>query len=459
MTRSLRVRRTTLNVVDFFRQNIADPYPSIPGDLQLPFLGDTLNFLRDPIQLLDNLHQRHGKIFKVRMIGENLIAIADAAVSHEILADKDGIYSSRKGWDFAIGGLFKDGLLLRDGQEHRYHRQMLQQSFLKEPMAGYLQIMQPIAKNYIAHNFAADDRAPVFPKIKQLTLLMATAVFFGIKVGDSLPSINRAISDIVHAVTGLLRVPVPFTTYGKGFVARAELMTYFRSLIQDRRRNPTPDLFGQLCIAEIEGKGLTDDEIMNHAIFILMAAHDTTASSVTSLMYELSKQTDWQHTLREESIEFYRAGDLDYGRLKELEKLGWAFKATLRLHPPLVVFPRKLEKAVELAGYHLPEGSRVAVVAHLLHRSRDYWQNANSFDPARFAPGREEHKIHPGAFVPFGSGKHLCLGLTFAEMQVKLIMSTILTKFKWQSPHDYAVRFSVPIQEPMDGLPLKLHAI
>lgn len=448
-----------MNAAAFLTQNFIDPYPEVPGDLQLPFLGDTLPFLRDPIALLDDLSARHGKIFKVRMIGENLIAIADAAATHEILADKDGIYSSRKGWDFAIGELFKGGLLLRDGQEHRYHRQMLQQSFLKEPMAGYLKIMQPIAKNYIAHEFAATGDAPVFPKIKQLTLLMATAVFFGIKVGDSLPSINRAISDIVHAVTGLLRLPLPFTTYGKGFVARAELMTYFRSLIRDRRKNPTPDLFGQLCVAEIDGKGLSDTEIMNHAIFILMAAHDTTASSITSLIYELSKHADWQNTLREESRQFYSGGDLDYSRLKELEKLGWAFKETLRLHPPLVVFPRKLEKAVELAGYHLPEGSRVAVVAHLLHRSPEYWQNPNLFDPARFSPEREEHKAHPGAYVPFGSGKHLCLGLTFAEMQVKLIMSNILTRFQWQSPQNYQPRFSVPIQEPMDGLPLKLQML
>lgn len=448
-----------MDAVAFLTQNFVDPYPQIPGDLALPFLGDTLPFLSDPIALLDRLHARHGKIFKVRMIGENLIAIADAEASHEILADKEGIYSLRKGWDFAIGELFKGGLLLRDGQEHRYHRQMLQQSFLKEPMTGYLEIMQPIAEKYIRENFATKDGAPVFPKIKELTLLMATAVFFGIKAGSSLPSLNRAISDIVHAVTGLLRLPLPFTTYGKGFVARAELIGYFKSMIAERRKNPTPDLFGQLCVAEIDGKGLSDAEIMNHAIFILMAAHDTTASSVTSLIYELSKHMSWQDQLREESIEFYGKGALDYSRLKELEKLGCAFKETLRLHPPLVVFPRKLEKPAELAGYALPAGSRVAVVAHLLHRSADYWREPELFDPTRFSAEREEHKNHPGAFVPFGSGKHLCLGLNFAEMQVKLIMSKILPRYRWKSAPGYHARFSVPIQEPMDGLPLALQAI
>lgn len=448
-----------MDAAAFLTQNFVDPYPQVPGDLALPFLGDTLPFLRDPIALLDNLYAKHGKIFKVRMIGENLVAIADAEASHEILADKEGIYSSRKGWDFAIGELFKGGLLLRDGQEHRYHRQMLQQSFLKEPMTGYLEIMQPIAEKYIRENFAAEGSAPVFPKIKELTLLMATAVFFGIKAGSSLPTINRAISDIVHAVTGLLRLPLPFTTYGKGFVARAELISYFKSMIADRRKNPTPDLFGQLCVAEIDGKGLSDAEIMNHAIFILMAAHDTTASSVTSLMYELSKHTAWQDQLREESIQFYGKGALDYSRLKGLEKLGWAFKETLRLHPPLVVFPRKLEKPAELAGYALPAGSRVAVVAHLLHRSADYWREPELFDPTRFSAEREEHKNHPGAYVPFGSGKHLCLGLNFAEMQVKLILSKILPRFRWKSAPGYQTRFSVPIQEPMDGLPLALQPI
>lgn len=448
-----------MNATQFLTQNFTDPYPQIPGDLNLPFIGDTLAFLRDPIRLLDDLAARHGKIFKVRMIGENLIAIADAAASHEILADKEGIYSSRKGWDFAIGELFKGGLLLRDGQEHRFHRQMLQQSFLKEPMAGYLSLMQPIANEYIPKYFGGANGAPLFPRIKELTLKMAAAVFFGIKAEQNLPSLNRAISNIVHAVTGLLRLQLPFTTYGQGFVARAELIRYFQTLIAERRKNVTPDLFGQLCIAEIDGERLSDAEVMNHAIFILMAAHDTTASSITSLMYELSQHTHWQDQLRQESRQLYAAGELDYGRLKELEKLGWAFKEILRLHPPLVVFPRKLEAAAELAGYHFPKGSRVAVVAHLLHRSADYWSKPNVFDPHRFSPGREEHKQHPGAYVPFGSGKHLCLGLNFAEMQVKLIMSKILTQYRWQSAPGYAPRFSVPIQEPVDGLPLSLQKL
>lgn len=448
-----------MDTLQFINQNFADPYPQIPGDLHMPFLGDTLAFLSDPMGLLDDLYARHGKIFKVRMIGENLIAIADAAASHEILADREGIYSSRKGWDFAIGELFKGGLLLRDGQEHRFHRQMLQQSFLKEPMAGYLELMRPIANEFIPHYFGDANGAPLFPRIKELTLKMAAAVFFGIRADQNLPSLNRAISNIVHAVTGLLRVQLPFTTYGQGFVARAELIRYFKTLIDERRRHETPDLFGQLCIAEIDGERLSDAEVMNHAIFVLMAAHDTTASSITSLMYELSLNTDWQDRLRAESQKFYAAGELDYGRLKELEQLGWAFKETLRLHPPLVVFPRKLETAAELAGYQFPRGSRVAVVAHLLHRSGDYWSNPNAFDPLRFSPEREEHKRHPGAYVPFGSGKHLCLGLNFAEMQVKLIMSKLLTRYRWQAAPGYAPRFSVPIQEPVNGLPLRLQAL
>ncbi len=448
-----------MQLTDFIRDNFIDPLPHIPGDLKLPFVGLTTDFLARPLEVLNEEESKYGPIFKARLLGENVVAVADAGASHEILADKEHIYSSRKGWDFVMGELFKNGLLLRDGKDHRFHRQMLQQAFLKEPMKGYLEIMRPGVEEYIKEGHFEKPDNHVFPRIKELTLKIAGEVFFGVSLDHNLGSINKAISDIVHAVAGLVRLPIPFTQYGQGFVARAELTRYFKKFIPMRRIEPTPDLFGQLCVAELEGTRLTEAEIINHAIFVLMAAHDTTASSITSLIYQLGIHTDWQDKLRAEAREFYEKGNIDYSRLKELELTGWAFKETLRLHPPLVVYPRKLEQDTTLCGYHLKKDTRVAVVSHLLQRSPKYWSNPNAFDPMRFGPDREEHKKHPGAFVPFGSGKHLCLGLNFAEMQAKLIMSKILLNYQWKVPADYKIKFIVPLQEPVDGLPLKFERL
>lgn len=444
-------------------RSFTDTQPHIPGELGLPWLGVTLDFLRDPLALMDHLYATHGPVFKIRGVGEVVVLVADAELAREILLDKKDIYSSRRGWDFLIGDLFKEGLLLKDGQDHRFHREMLQQAFVKKPMAGYLKIMAPEVGNYFSGDpwrAGKNKTIHVFEAVKALTLRLAGQVFFGVRLeeGGKLAGVNQAISDIVYASGDVLKIPLPFTLYGKGLAGRLALIQYFRSLIPGRRKAPTPDLFGQLCTVKLNGRELSDMEILNHAIFTLMAAHDTTASSITSLIYQLGLHPQWQAKIRSEARDFLAAGEFEYGRLKELDLLGRAFRETLRLHPPLVFYLRKLTADTELAGYPLQAGSRVAVVSHIIQRRADYWRDPEKFDPDRFRPEVGEYKKPAQKFIPFGAGKHLCLGMNFAEMQARLIMTYLITTYKWELPASYRAKFQVPLQEPVDGLPVRFQA-
>ena len=140
----------------------------------------------------------------------------------------------------------------------------------------------------------------MFPEFKQLTLQLAGKVFFGLDFSQDLGEINQAIIQVVKAATSLL-VKLPFTTYGRGINARKRLEGFFRAMIPQKRQHPGKDLFSILCLAKNEtGDQLTDEEIIDHLIFILMAAHDTTASTLTSMCYLLARHPEWQERLREE---------------------------------------------------------------------------------------------------------------------------------------------------------------
>ncbi|NJL15316.1 MAG: cytochrome P450 [Microscillaceae bacterium] len=265
----------------------------------------------------------------------------------------------------------------------------------------------------------------------------------------------------MKASTALLPFKIPFTTYWHGIQGRKVLAQYFQSILTERRQKPSSDILGELCLARNEdGAQLSDEDIINHLIFLLMAAHDTTASTLTSLFYELAAHPEWQEKLREESRAFAQSGEMRFERLVELKYLDLAIKETLRLHTPLIMIPRKTTQTLEFGAYTLPPDTALSILIHHHHYEGQIFEQPEQFDPLRFDEARTEHKKCPHAYVPFGGGKHHCIGYSFAEMQIKLVMHQILLRYQWNIAPGYQMVYRhIPIQEPKDGLPVLLSSI
>jgi cytochrome P450 len=263
---------------------------------------------------------------------------------------------------------------------------------------------------------------------------------------------------MVNASITPFHINLPFTTYGKGMQGRKVLQAYFSTIIKARRQEPGNDMLSNLCLATDEtGNRLRDDEIIDHLIFFIMAAHDTTASSLTSLVYELAVHQDWQAQLREEcrhiNIDTVTDGSVIKDNLDALEKTGWVIKETLRMHPPLILIPRKAQTDMQFENTHIPAGTHVTLLLYHNHNNVTYWSNADAFDPCRFSAGISEHKKCPHAYAPFGAGQHFCLGHVFADLQMKLVLYHLLKKHTWQLPGNYQPVYThIPIQHPKDGL-------
>lgn len=445
-------------VSTFAAQKVSHLKP-IPGEPGLPLVGFTFEVMRNPLKFMRRWFDKHGEISWTKAFGIRLVYMIGADANQFVFQNKNDIFSNNQGWDFFIGKFFHRGIMLLDFEEHRFHRKIMQNAFKKPVLVEYLRQMNPAILEGISKWKPANE-FHVFTAIKQLTLDLATEVFMGYELGKEADKLNTAFIDTVRAGTSLIRYPVPGTRWKKGLDGRKVLVDFFKSQIDSKRNSDGMDLFSQLCRAETdEGQRFTDDDVINHMVFLMMAAHDTSTITLSTMLYHLAKNPDWQERLRQESQALGKSY-LEHDDLEKMEGMTLVMKEALRMCAPVPSVPRKTVRDTEFKGYHIPKGTMVTVSPYFTHYMREYWTNPFRFDPERFSEERREDKIHPYAYVPFGGGAHMCIGLHFADLQVKAILHQILLKYRWSVDPGYEMPIdttSLPV--PGDKLPVKLERL
>lgn len=432
---------------------------AIPGNRGWPVVGSTLALMKDPIGIMRRRYQRYGPISWTSAFGLRMVYMMGPEANQFVMLNRGELFSNHDGWDYFIGKFFHRGIMLLDFDEHKWHRKIMQQAFNRDVLKGYLERMGPHIQSGIEDWHTVPD-FHVLNAVKQLTLDLATDVFMGYELGPEADSINTAFIDTVRAGTALVRANVPGGRWSKGLKGRKVLEKFFRKELPAKRASKDSDLFSVLCHASTEdGQQFSDDDVVNHMIFLMMAAHDTSTITLSTLFYYLAKNPQWQERLREESRALNKTC-IDYEDLASLTGIGMAMKEALRLCAPVPSMPRRTVKDVEFQGYLIPKGSFITISPYFTHYMEELWPEPHKFDPERFSEERREDKVHPYAWVPFGGGAHKCIGLHFAEMQVKAILHQVLLKYRWSVPAGYEMPVdltSLPV--PGDGLPVKLERI
>jgi cytochrome P450 len=431
----------------------------IPGENGPPIIGTTFRVLADPSAYGAKMVNTYGKVFRTNAFGSPNVSLIGAEANELMLFDRDKIFSSEQGWGPTLNLLFPRGLMLMDFNHHRADRKVLGVAFKPEPMRAYAMDMNRIFSEQLP-KWRGDML--FYPAIKQLTLDVAASSFLGIPLGPEADTINTAFSDMVAAAIGVVRSPMPFTKMGRGVAGRNYLIRYFGPQIEERRRNENrQDMFSQFCrTRRDDGEYMTDGELIDHINFLMMAAHDTITSSVTSLIWLLAKHPEWQEKLRAECLSIAPAGtDISHEHLDKFELMEMAFKEALRLIPPVPTIPRRSTKGFEFMGYHIPAGTPISVSTSYVHMMEEHWPDPETFDPMRFTPELVKAR-HKYAWVPFGGGAHMCLGLHFAYIQVKILMHHILTTMRIEVAQGYTPDWQAwPIPKPKDGLKVRMVAI
>jgi cytochrome P450 len=431
----------------------------IPGTDGWPLVGNTLQLLANPKGAVERFAKKYGPVYRSYAFGGRTISLLGPEANAFVLLDQAKLFSSTHGWGRVLGSLFPRGLMLLDFDEHRLHRKALSVAFKSGPMKSYLEGLNRGIASGIAGWMKASPDLIFYPAIKQMTLDLAAVAFLGAEIGPNVQAFNRALIDMVAAVVSVVRSPIPGTEMYRGAKGRQFMIDYFGRQIAARRASDGEDLFTRLCKTTTDdGALLPPAQIVDHMSFLMMAAHDTLASSLSSFAYFLTVHPRWQEKLREEAqaLGLAKGEPLPYERLDDLPLIEMAFKESLRLIPPVASINRCAVRDTEFAGFRIPTGARVNLHPLHTHHMPDVWPEPNKFDPLRFTKEATGAR-HKYAFLPYGGGAHVCLGLNFAYMQAKCFAYHLLTTSHVLAPAEYRPDWKYwPIPQPRDGLHVKL---
>lgn len=434
----------------------------VPGDYGLPYVGHFLETIRYGTDFGRRRYEHYGPVSWTGAFGTRLVLAAGPDATQAVLIDKDKVFS-QDGWAHFIDKFFHRGLMLLDFGEHHTHRRIMQEAFTRDRISGYVNQFVPQVRQAVPE-WPTGETFRIYWALKQLTLDLAAKVFASERPGAVSDNINRAFVSAVRAPTALVRANIPGSRWYAGLRGRQVLERYFRENLPAKRAiadsgGESADLFTALCHAETpDGERFSDEDVVNHMIFLMMAAHDTSTITTTAAAYYLGKHPEWQERAREESLAL-GDGEPDIDALERLDTLDLVIKESLRLVAPVPSLGRRAVADTSLLGHYIPAGTLVSVTPGVNHFVDGCWSVPDSFDPERFAEPRREDKSHRFAWIPFGGGAHKCIGMHFGTLEVKALLHEMLRNYRWTLPAGYHARWdhtSLPI--PYDGLPLRLQA-
>jgi cytochrome P450 len=421
-----------------------------------PFWAD-FQILRRPLAFTRAVHHRLGPVVRTVIGGQPQVLLLSAPALETVLLGRERVFSAKGGWSALMGELFPRGLLLRDGDEHRHHRRLLLPAMKREALQAYLQGMVGPVRSTVAqwvHAGLLPDLG--LPAMRHLALSRAADLLLALHDAEEVRRAEQDFSALVGASTALLRLPLIGRQWTRGLQARRRLVAQLLHLTQRRRARPGADFLSQLIQSRDEdGRQLQDDEVVDHLVFLMMAAHDTTASALTSTLTLLAQHPQWQQVLRDEAAQEDTEQDL-MGRLAARRQMGWVIREALRLNPPVAFLQRQTTAAVEVDGVSLPSGTRLMLAPLHVQRDAQWWAEPDGFVPERFSAASLPH---PCAWTPFGGGAHLCLGQHLADAQMRLVLGELLVRVELRLPPGLQPQWRhAPITHPVQQGPLLLQA-
>jgi len=447
----------------------AEPPPGsslkpVMGNNGMPVLGHLIEVFRGGPDYVLGTYRKFGPVHYSKTPALTAVAALGPDATQEVFSNRNKDFST-VAWQTVIGPFFNRGLLLMDFDEHMYHRRIMQEAFTRTRLSGYIKHMDAVASAVVAKDWPVNDGRFLFmPAVKELTLDIASVVFMGHEPGSDhelVTKIKTAYETTTRAGGAIIRTPVPPFKWWRGLQARKVLEEYFIERVRQRRDAEGTDMLTVLChTADDDGNSFSDTDIVNHMIFLMMAAHDTSTSTLTTMAYHLAANPNWQQRCREEGD---RIGDgpLDIDALDKLETLDLVINECLRLVTPLPFSVRRAVRDTEILGHYIPAGTNVTMWPGMNHRLPELWDDPERFDPARFAEPRSEHKRHRYAFAPFGGGAHKCIGMVFGQLEIKTVMHRLLRNYRLELTHPgYRPHYdNAGMPVPIDGMPIVLRPL
>lgn len=440
----------------------------IPGPSFLTLLTLTPLMRKDPLAFGKKMFEEYGNVVKFSVGPYTVIALNEPEYHHYVLKENWEKYIKGKAFE-KMEPVMGEGLLTAPNEFWRQNRAIVQPNFRLARYPDYHQKIVDCCEDIFASwSKKGRDRGETFDfhqEMMDLTLTIITRTIFDTDFTSD-ERVAKAIHDFMIGMEAQLfhlfkfqkYVPIPSNMRSLKALRFMDSIAY--KLIAERRKDyeGRKDLISLLIQASHrEGaKGITDKYLRDEVLNFLIAGHETTASSLSFCLYELSQSPEILKKVREEIRKVVGEGEINYDHLGDLNYLDKVISEVLRILPPVWSISREAKEDDEINGYPIPKGCIVTVAPYYLHHREDLYPDPARFDPERFS--EEEIRKRPKyCYHPFGLGPRTCIAETFARMEMKIFLALFLRRFDFElkGPKKLDLEAMVTLR-PRKGLPVSL---
>jgi len=402
----------------------------------LPFLGHAIEFHRDPAGLLQRGRDRFGEIFSFLLAGKLVTVLTGPRANEAFFHAADDQLSAKEAYQFTVP-IFGKGIAYDVSPDVMSEQLGLLFPALRDQrLQAYARFMAEEAESYF-DKWGDQGEVDLLVAMNELTTFIASRCLIGHEFRQNL---SAEFAHLYHDLEGGLNLVaffkpnLPLPSFKRRDRARVRMAELISQIIAARRASGVEgeDFLQTLMTARYsDGRNLTDDEITGLLLTVIFAGQHTSAVLSTWTGVLLLQHREYlPDILLEQSQVLNGSRNMTLDALRKLSCLEYAIKEAERLRPPLIMLMRKIVGDFAYSGYHVPAGGLLMVSPAVSHRLPEVFSDPGTYDPTRFAPGREEDRKSSYTLIGFGGGRHRCIGLTFAQQQVKVIWSVLLQRFE-----------------------------
>jgi cytochrome P450 len=441
-----------MQAAELIRESMPGRRPSaLPPGPRTPAFIQSLRYAIDPYASIRHSIAHWGTRATVRAFGQGtMVVFSEPDAIKEIFTDDGETLRSGEATAPLLGPILGwHSILLMDGARHLRERRLMGPPFHGERMHVYGQIMREIADRRI-DGWTAGRPFPIHKEMQAITLDVILRAVFGVDEGAVFARLRERLARFLaladRPTAAFLSLPPfqldlgRFSPWGRFVRDRAEVHAMLLDEIAHRRAAGTAgrtDILSLLVDARDEhGAPMHDQELLDEMFTLLMAGHETTATSLAWIFHHILPRPDVLEKLRAELDRVVGGGAVQPEHVPQLEYLEAVMKESSRLTPVATNVVRRLHAPVRIGGIDLPAGINVSASIYGTHHRADLWPDPERFDPGRFLSGRPG----PNTFFPFGGGVRRCIGAAFATYELKIVLAAVLSRVDLRIAPGYRMR-------------------
>ncbi|MFO0613814.1 MAG: cytochrome P450 [Polyangiaceae bacterium] len=427
-----------LGISEMLEQRPVPPGLRAPVELEgkFPVLGHTVGFVRGTIDLLKQA-EAAGEVVSFRVAHLKMVAVFGPEAQEAVFRAPDEVLNPSEAYKIMTPVFGKD--IVYDAPPAKMNEQikMLLPALKDRRMRTYGEIIVEEVEKSIAQ-WGDSGEIDIVDYCRVLTNFTSSHCLIGSEFRYGMTDEFAGVyHDLERGVTPLayLNANLPIPSFRKRNQARVRCVEMITELIHERRRSGKEgeDFLQTLMEAKYRsGASLSEDEITGLLLAAMFAGHHTSSVTTAWTLIELCQHPEWMKKVVEQLDEVYGDGrTVGFHSLREISQTEWAVKESLRLHPPLFMLVRTAKEDWVYKDYFIPKGSWVLVSPAIAHLMPEVFHDPELFDPGRYSPEREEDK-RDFAWIPFGGGRHKCMGNAFAILQIKAILAILLRRYEFE---------------------------